>query len=69
MLDMEATGLQIYKRLDEKGMSVKELAKKIDVYPTAIYPWLRGECIPRFDRMLDIAEVLKCSVYDLVVKI
>jgi transcriptional regulator with XRE-family HTH domain len=47
------------KAMREKGISVKELAKMLDMNPHTVYLWKIGEINPPYRRMHQIAEALK----------
>lgn len=47
------------------NLSQSDLAKLIDVSQQSIAKWETGENAPRADKLLKIAEILKCTVDDL----
>ena len=57
VINMEATGKNIIRLRQNKGMSVKDLQ---DIFgfatPQAIYKWQRGTVLPTVDNLLILAE-------------
>ena len=49
-----------------RGLSQKELAGKVGVDQSAVAQWESGKTAPRFSRLAKIAEVLECSIEELV---
>ena len=49
-----------------KGITQEELAEKLSVGQNTISQWETGERIPRVPTVLKLAEVLDCSVGDLL---
>ena len=56
----------IRKYRKERKLKQSELALLIGVTRTAVTKWESGETSPRTDRLLKIADVLRCSVDDLL---
>jgi len=51
--------------LKEKGLTGKELAKKVNVTEASISNLTKGDSIPRKDLLIQIAEVLDVDIKDL----
>lgn len=49
-----------------KNLTQYELAKKIGVNQASIAQWENGATNPRYSNLIKIAEVLDCSIDDLV---
>lgn len=49
-----------------KGLAQWQLAEKIGVRQESVAQWETGKTAPRFDRLLDIAKALECTVDDLI---
>ena len=49
-----------------RGMSQVELAKRIGVGQSAVSMWETGNAMPRAGKLKEIAEVLGCSVGELI---
>ena len=56
----------IQKYRKERKLKQSELALLIGVTRTAVTKWESGEANPRTDRLLKIADALRCSVDDLL---
>ena len=57
----------IRKYRKERKLKQSELSLLIGVTRTAVTKWESGEVNPRTDRLLKIADALRCSVDDLVI--
>lgn len=51
---------------EEKGLTQCELAELLEVDQTAISQWERGRAKPRADKLLRLAEILGCTVEELL---
>ena len=57
---------QIRKYRKKRNLKQSELALLVGVDRTAVTRWESGEVNPRADRLLKIADALRCSVDDLL---
>ena len=68
VIDMTATGNNIYVLRKKAGMSVKDLQ---DIFgfanPQAIYKWQNGASLPTIDNMVILAAVLGVRIDDIIV--
>lgn len=68
VINMEATGKNIIRLRQKKGMSVKELQ---DIFgfatPQAIYKWQRGTVLPTVDNLLILAELFQVHIDDILI--
>ena len=55
-------GKNLKKILDEKGMTVKELAKKAGIAPTTLYSIIQRDTAIRFDTALKISHILNIPI-------
>ena len=55
-------GKNLKKMLDEKGMTVKELAKKAGIAPTTLYSIIQRDTAVRFDTALRISHILNIPI-------
>lgn len=67
-IDMYATG----KRIDD--LRAKQGLSKVDVQhhfgfntPTAVYRWVRGECLPSLDNLVILADLFNCKIDDILI--
>ena len=58
----------IHERMLQLGLSQTELAEKLEVTKTAISSWLKPEKFPRPRHLLKLAELLKLSFDEIVLK-
>ncbi|SPP31683.1 hypothetical protein ARAF_0825 [Arsenophonus endosymbiont of Aleurodicus floccissimus] len=59
--DREAIGRRIYERRTELGLRAIDLADLIGVSRVAVSQWERGLSVLGGDKLMNIAEALKCS--------
>ena len=68
VINMEATGKNIIRLRQNKGMSVKDLQ---DIFgfatPQAIYKWQRGTVLPTVDNLLILAELFQGHIDDILI--
>ena len=55
-------GQNLKNILDEKGMTVKELAKKVGIAPTTLYSIIQRDTAVRFDTALKISHILNIPI-------
>lgn len=66
MIDIEATGKEIKRRMHEKHMNVKQFADKCIVSEQAVYRWIQGKKLINTENLLNISKVLECKMDDLI---
>lgn len=68
MIDMVATGLNITRLREKRGLAVRDLQ---DIFgfatPQAIYKWQRGTALPTIDNLVVLAAILQVSVDEIIV--
>lgn len=52
----------------KRRLSQEDIAKKMGVTPATVCRWENGEFLPRADKLITLAKVLKCSVGALLKK-
>lgn len=52
----------------KRRLSQEDIAKKMGVTPATVCRWENGEFLPRADKLITLAKVLKCSVSALLKK-
>lgn len=52
----------------KRRLSQEDIAKKMGVTPATVSRWENGEFLPRADKLIALAKVLKCSVSALLKK-
>lgn len=57
---------QIRKYRQKRNLKQSELALLVGVNRTAVTKWESGEANPRAERLLKIADVLRCSIDELM---
>ena len=65
--DLPPFGARLRAVITERGISVRQLAKRADLSGTiVIYDWLNGKYLPRIGNLIEISKVLDCSLDYLV---
>lgn len=52
----------------KRRLSQDDIAKKMGVTPATVCRWENGEFLPRADKLIALAKILKCSVSALLKK-
>ncbi len=54
--------------MQRQSITVKDLAQVLVVSPQAIYKWLRGECLPTLENMVQLSFIFHVPVDTLIVR-
>ena len=69
-INLVATGQNIVRLRKAAGLSVKDLQ---DIFgfatPQAIYKWQKGAAMPTIDNLVILADLYRCKVDDMLVRI
>lgn len=68
VLNAEKTGENLKKLMDSNGITVKRMAKEIGVGQQSVYKWLHGTSLPNIDNLIILADILKTSLDELLIK-
>lgn len=66
-VDVNASCELIKKRCEDAGLTAKQLQEYLGVTVTAPYMWLYGRGLPKLNTMLNLCELLHCTIMDLLV--
>lgn len=67
-LDPAATGKNIIRLREAKGLSVKDVQDAFGfMTPQAVYKWQRGTAMPTLDNAVILADILGCKLDDIFV--
>ncbi len=69
MIDMIETGKNLKQTLKDRHIKVARFCDMMNISPTAVHTWFRGESLPSIDNLFYMAELMECKVDDLVVYI
>ena len=59
VIDIEATGQNIRRLREQKGISVRELSQFLGLADVqAVYKWQRGETLPSTDNIVALSKIL-----------
>lgn len=68
VIDMKATGENIKRFMEEKGITVTEMYNTLGfVNGQTIYKWFRGESLPKIDNLVIVASELDRKIDDILV--
>lgn len=66
MIDIEATGKEIRRRMHEKKLNVSQLADKSIVSMATVYSWIEGRKLPKTESLIELARALDCKMEDII---
>lgn len=62
-INVKETGLQIRRIMDKRGLSVKEVAKSLELGSVqSVYHWLNGISMPTIDNFYALSELLQVPI-------
>ena len=67
-IDLKATGANIARLRQERGISVAQLQSFYGFeYPQAIYKWISGKSLPSIDNFVILSKLLHTNIEDILV--
>ncbi len=67
-INMQKTGFNIRRLMDENGMTVKDLQNELGFgHPFAIYKWLNGKNLPALDNLVILAKLFKTPMDAIII--
>lgn len=67
-INLEATGLNMRKIMDERGLVVRDIADELGFSTVSgIYKWLHGRGLPSVDNLVGLSHILQVSMEDILV--
>lgn len=68
-VDMKRTGKRIKMLMEEKGISVKEMQKKLYLScPQPIYRWFQGKILPSVNHLYMLSKILDVHMEEMIVE-
>ena len=67
-LDRERTSQKIKLQCKMKGVTADRISDELNVSCQTIYGWFSGKKVPTVDHFIELADILGCSVDDLLTK-
>ena len=68
VIDMAATGKNIYRLREAAGLSVKDLQARMELASLqAIYKWQRGTALPTVDNLVVLSVLFNTSINNILV--
>ena len=69
-IDAVATGKRIQELRKQKGLRVVDISDYMGFYePQAVYKWMTGTSLPCIDNLVILADLYRCKVEDMLVRI
>ena len=66
-VDVKASCERIKNKCDEAKISARQLQEALSVEVTAPYVWLTGRGLPKLETLMNLCNLLQCSVDELIV--
>lgn len=66
-VDVKASCEKIKEKCDQAQLTPKQLQESLGVTVTAPYVWLNGKGLPKIETLLNLCELLHCTITDLLV--
>ena len=67
LVDAYGTAQRLREILAEKGMTQKELARRLDTNTSSVSNWFSGKAVPSIVYLLTLSAVLEMPIEDIVV--
>ena len=66
-IDVKASCEKIKQKCEEQRITARQLQEHLGVEVTAPYIWLNGKGLPKLETLINLCDLLKCRVDDLIV--
>jgi transcriptional regulator with XRE-family HTH domain len=67
-VNVQKTGNSIKSMMTKRGMTADDLKKALGYADrSTLYRWFRGEAMPSYENLVNLAIVFKCKIRDIVV--
>ena len=67
VIDFKRTGAKIKSLMEEKELSVKNIADTVKVSEATVYYWIKGEKKPSLAHIVNLSSIFDVSIEDLLV--
>ena len=69
-IDVDATAKRLDELRKERNLSIKDIQNYFNFYtPQAVYKWMSGQALPTIDNLVILADLYRCKVDDMLVRI
>ena len=68
IVDVEATGDNLRKQCESKGITVNNIAEAFNITPQSVYKWFRGESLCELNHLVGLSEMLETDINELIKK-
>ena len=69
-IDVDATAKRLDELRIERNLSIKDIQHHFNFYtPQAVYKWMNGQALPTIDNLVILADLYKCKIDDMLVRI
>ena len=67
LIDKKKTGWQIGQLMRKQGLSVKDVAEKLDIGSVqCVYQWINGKRMPTIDNLYALADLLDVKIDEIL---
>ncbi|MBR0172519.1 MAG: helix-turn-helix transcriptional regulator [Lachnospiraceae bacterium] len=67
LIDKKKTGRQIGQLMRKQGLSVKDVAEKLDIGSVqCVYQWINGKRMPTIDNLYALADLLDADIDEIL---
>lgn len=67
IINKKATGLKLYRLIQQSGKSFAEIAECLDLQsPRVIYDWVNGNKLPSTENLYNLANLLNVQIEDIL---
>ena len=67
LIDKKKTGRQIGQLMRKQGLSVKDIAEKLDIGSVqCVYQWINGKRMPTIDNLYALADLLDVKIDEIL---
>ena len=67
-INKEATGLKLYRLIEQSDMTFAELAEHLELHsPRVIYDWVNGKKMPSLENLYNLAKLLNVNMEDILI--
>lgn len=66
-INMNKTGENIHRLINEKGFSIKDIQRICGFStPQSIYKWINGKSIPSIDNLVILSDMFDCTINEIL---
>lgn len=66
-IHVSKTGYNLCRLLDDRNISVKDIANSLNISQVAVYKWLSGTSLPTLEHFFQISQILNIPIDEIIV--